>query len=100
MAASATLATKHRRRSTQQATTGLKITVGLLRRQLRLDACARRSPTTCCAPRPDQRARSLRAPARKPMLHLPAHWPRQTGWKTLWDNVIGHCYRTAQPRAG
>ena len=40
------------------------------------------------------------APARKPMLHLPAHWPRQTGWKTLWDNVIGHCYRTAQPRAG
>ena len=40
------------------------------------------------------------APARKPMLHLPAHWPRQTGWKTLWDNVIGHCYLTAQPRAG
>ena len=29
------------------------------------------------------------APARKPMLHLPAHWPWQTGWKTLWDNVIG-----------
>ena len=29
-----------------------------------------------------------------------AHWPRQIGWKTLWDNVIGHCYRTAQPRAG
>ncbi len=25
------------------------------------------------------------APARKPMLHLPAHWPWQTGWKTLWD---------------
>src|SRR6187431_3360961 len=40
------------------------------------------------------------APARKPMLHLPTHWPRQTGWKTLWDNVIGHCYLTAQPRAG
>jgi hypothetical protein len=39
-------------------------------------------------------------PARKPMLHLPAHWPWQTGWKTLWDNVIGHCYPTAQPRAG
>ena len=37
------------------------------------------------------------APARKPMLHLPAHWPWQTGWKTLWDNVIG--YPTAQPRA-
>ena len=25
------------------------------------------------------------APARKPMLHLPAHWPWQYGWKTLWD---------------
>src|SRR6478752_4957483 len=37
------------------------------------------------------------APARKPTLHLPAHWPWQTGWKTLWDNVIG--YPTAQPRA-
>ena len=37
------------------------------------------------------------APARKPMLHLPAHWPWQIGWKTLWDNVIG--YPTAQPRA-
>ena len=39
------------------------------------------------------------APARKPMLHLPAHWPWQTGWKTLWHNVIGHHYPTAQPRA-
>lgn len=37
------------------------------------------------------------APARKPTLHPPAHWPRQTQWKTLWDNVIG--YPTAQPRA-
>ena len=37
------------------------------------------------------------APARKPMLHLPAHWPHQIRWKTLWDNVIG--YPTAQPRA-
>ena len=37
------------------------------------------------------------APARKPMLHLPTHWPRQTQWKTLWDNTIG--YSTAQPRA-
>jgi hypothetical protein len=37
------------------------------------------------------------APARKPTLHLPAHWPWQTGWKTLWDNIIG--YPTAQPRA-
>ena len=39
------------------------------------------------------------APARKPMLHLPAHWPWQTGWKTLWDNVVGYRYPTIQPRA-
>jgi Transposase DDE domain group 1 len=37
------------------------------------------------------------APARKPMLHLPAHWPWQIRWKTLWDNTIS--YPTAQPRA-
>ena len=38
------------------------------------------------------------APARKPTLHLPAHWPWQIGWKTLWDNIIG--YSLAIPRAG
>ena len=38
------------------------------------------------------------APARKPMLHLPAHWPRQLEWQRLWRNVIA--YPTAQPRAG
>ena len=38
------------------------------------------------------------APARKPMLHLPAHWPWQIGWKTLWDNITG--YSPAIPRAG
>jgi hypothetical protein len=38
------------------------------------------------------------APARKPMLHLPAHWPRRTDWKTLWDNIFSY-YPTAQPRA-
>ena len=38
------------------------------------------------------------APARKPMLHLPAHWPWQIGWKTLWDTIIG--YSPAIPRAG
>ena len=37
------------------------------------------------------------APARKPTLHLPAHWPWQIGWKTLWDNVIGYPDR-ATPR--
>src|SRR5271165_1298451 len=39
------------------------------------------------------------APARKPMLHPPAHWPWQAAWKTLWDSVISHHYPTAQPRA-
>jgi Transposase DDE domain group 1 len=39
------------------------------------------------------------APARKPVLHLPAHWPWQNGWKTLWHNVISYHYPTAQPRA-
>ena len=38
------------------------------------------------------------APARKPTLHLPAHWPWQIRWKTLWDNIIG--YSPAIPRAG
>ena len=37
------------------------------------------------------------APARKPMMHLPANWPWQIKWKTLWHNVIG--YPTRQPRA-
>ena len=38
------------------------------------------------------------APARKPMLHLPSPLATgKSGWKTLWDNVIG--YPTAQPRA-
>jgi hypothetical protein len=40
----------------------------------------------------------LAAPARKPTLHLPAHWPWQIGWKTLWNNIIG--YSPAIPRAG
>ncbi len=38
------------------------------------------------------------APARKPTLHLPAHWPWQTGWNTLWNTIIG--YSTAIPRPG
>jgi Transposase DDE domain group 1 len=30
----------------------------------------------------------LARPQRKPHLHLPAHWPRATQWKTLWDNIF------------
>ena len=37
------------------------------------------------------------APARRPMLHLPAHWPSQQPWLALWHNVID--YPTRQPRA-
>ena len=37
------------------------------------------------------------APARRPMLHLPAHWPSQQPWLALWHNVIA--YPTSQPRA-
>jgi hypothetical protein len=29
-------------------------------------------------------------PARKPVLHLPLHWPRQPQWTRLWDNVFTH----------
>ena len=37
------------------------------------------------------------APARKPTLHLPAHWPRQIQWKTLWDNAKRTSDRRAPP---
>ncbi len=37
------------------------------------------------------------APARKPVLHLPLHWPRQLEWKALWHSIIG--YPSIQPRA-
>ncbi|PQP17946.1 transposase [Rhodococcus opacus] len=29
-------------------------------------------------------------PARKPVLHLPVHWPRQAHWTSLWDNTIDY----------
>jgi hypothetical protein len=37
------------------------------------------------------------APARKPVLHLPAHWPSQNGWETLCPNVIGYHHPTRRP---
>ena len=37
------------------------------------------------------------APARKPVLHLPIHWPRQLERKALWHSVIS--YPSIQPRA-
>ncbi|MQA79973.1 MAG: IS1380 family transposase [Streptosporangiales bacterium] len=36
-------------------------------------------------------------PQRRPMLHLPAHWPWADHWNTFWHNVFGHA--TGPPRA-
>lgn len=30
----------------------------------------------------------LARPQRRPVLHLPAHWPHAEPWKTLWHNVL------------
>ena len=32
----------------------------------------------------------LARPQRKPILHLPRHWPWEPAWMTLWDNIIAH----------
>jgi hypothetical protein len=32
----------------------------------------------------------LARPQRKPILHLPTHWPSESAWMTLWHNIIGH----------
>jgi len=32
----------------------------------------------------------LARPQRRPILHLPRHWPWQPAWTTLWHNIIGH----------
>ncbi len=32
----------------------------------------------------------LARPQRKPILHLPTHWPWEMSWMTLWHNTIGH----------
>ena len=31
----------------------------------------------------------LARPQRKPVLHLPRHWPWAEHWKALWQNVFG-----------
>jgi hypothetical protein len=115
-AASTTLTTTHRSRSTGRATTELKITSGLFAANCAWLACAviahnllRAAGTLAGGKHAVARGATLRrdlvnvparfaAPARKPTLHLPAHWPWQIGWKTLWDNIIG--YSPAIPRAG
>jgi hypothetical protein len=32
----------------------------------------------------------LARPQRRPILHLPTHWPWAKPWTTLWHNIIGH----------
>jgi len=32
----------------------------------------------------------LARPQRRPVLHLPTHWPWSKGWLALWHNTIGH----------
>jgi hypothetical protein len=32
----------------------------------------------------------LARPQRRPILHLPTHWPWAQPWTTLWHNIIGH----------
>jgi hypothetical protein len=32
----------------------------------------------------------LARPQRKPILHLPSHWPWESAWLALWHNTIGH----------
>ena len=108
MAASATLATKHRRRSTQQATTGLKITSGRFGANSAWILCAAIAHNLLRAAgvlAGDQHARArgstlrrkiintparLARPRRRPILHLPTHWPWSKHWLRLWHNTIGY----------
>jgi hypothetical protein len=32
----------------------------------------------------------LARPQRRPVLHLPSHWPWANAWKALWHNIISH----------
>lgn len=32
----------------------------------------------------------LARPQRKPILHLPSHWPWEAAWMNLWHNIMGH----------
>jgi len=32
----------------------------------------------------------LARPQRKPILHLPSHWPWEPAWLAMWHNIIGH----------
>ena len=108
MAASATPATKHRRRSTQQATTRLKITSGRFGANSAWILCAaiahnllRAAGVLAGGAHAVARGATLRRkivniaarlarPQRRPVLHLPSHWPWTHSWLALWRNTIGY----------
>ena len=41
----------------------------------------------------------LARPQRKPILHLPTHWPWEPAWITLWHNTIGRRSSAKPPPA-
>ena len=106
MAASATLATKHRRRSTQQATTGLKITSGrfnanaawlvlaVMAFNLTRAAATITGPGLARARTATIRRTLITVPARiassarRLTLHLPRGWPWEPAWNTLFNSLF------------
>ena len=82
--------------------------VGALRRQLGLGAVrgdrpqpAARRRRPCRRPATRARGSTLRRrivnvparlarPQRRPVLHLPSHWPWSQAWLALWHNTIGY----------
>jgi len=107
-AASTTLTTTHRSRSTGRATTELKITSGRFGANSAWAICTAiahnllRAAATLAGTRlRTARGATLRRhlvnvpprlarPHRKPILHLPTHWPWESAWMTLWHTIIGH----------
>jgi hypothetical protein len=41
----------------------------------------------------------LARPQRRPILHLPSHWPWASAWNTLWHNTISYTRRRHPPPA-
>jgi len=106
-AASTTLTTTHPSRSTGRATTELKITDGRFGANSAWVLCAaiahnllRAAATLTGGPHAVARGATLRRkfvniparlarPQRRPVLHLPSHWPWTDAWLRLWHNTIG-----------
>lgn len=106
-AASATLTTTHRSRSTERLTRELKITEGRFGANSAWVLCAaiahnllRAVGTLAGRIHAVARGATLRRrivnvaarlarPQRRPVLHLPSHWPWSSAWLALWHNIIG-----------